>query len=73
MTNDDRVLVLMPTARDGERTKAALEGAGLAAEVCADVAALCREIAAGAAAALLTEEALVGGIALQEALRSQPP
>ncbi|VTR97915.1 diguanylate cyclase : Sensory box protein OS=Janthinobacterium agaricidamnosum NBRC 102515 = DSM 9628 GN=GJA_4246 PE=4 SV=1: PAS_3: PAS_3: PAS_3: PAS_3: PAS_8: HisKA: HATPase_c: Response_reg [Gemmata massiliana] len=71
---DERVLVLMPTGRDGERTRAALEGGGLTAVVCADTGSLCREIAAGAGTALLTEEALVGsGNTLQEALRSQPP
>ena len=52
MTADDRVLVLMPTARDGERTRNALAGAGLECTVCANLAALCRGIKSGAGVAL---------------------
>lgn len=72
MTTDERVLVLMPTARDGERMRTVLEGAGLTAAVCADAGALCRELGAGAGTALLTEEAVLGS-AVQDALRRQPP
>jgi signal transduction histidine kinase len=74
VTADDRVLVLMPTARDGERTRTALAGAGLECVVCADLAALCREIEAGAGVALLTEEAVVGDRddCLRRALQAQP-
>jgi PAS domain S-box-containing protein len=71
----DRVLVLMPTARDTERMGRALAAAGLAYASCKDVAELCRELEAGAGAALLTEEAVVGDRAgcLPEVLRNQPP
>jgi PAS domain S-box-containing protein len=72
---DDRVLVLMPTIRDGERTRRALEQAGLACAVCKDMDELCREVARGAGAALVTEEMVVADRdgRLQGALRDQPP
>jgi PAS domain S-box-containing protein len=71
---EERVLVLMPTARDGERTGRALSAAGIDCAVCRDVAELCREIASGAGAALLTEEAVEAdhGGCLQNVLRDQP-
>ncbi|WP_435017588.1 PAS domain S-box protein [Tundrisphaera sp. TA3] len=71
---DERVLVLMPTARDAERTLDLLAGAGMAGTACAGIADLCREMAAGAGAVLLTDEAVTGGDAarLSEALGSQP-
>jgi PAS domain S-box-containing protein len=71
---DERVLVLMPTAKDGERTRDALARAGLACTVCQDLAGLCREIAAGAGVALLTEEAVADDRSgcLAETLRGQP-
>jgi PAS domain S-box-containing protein len=64
----------MPTARDGERTRAALAGAGLDCAVCGDLAGLCREIASGAGVAVLTEEEVVADRSgcLAEALRGQP-
>ncbi len=72
---DERVLVLMPTAKDGERTGSALAAAGLSYAVCKDLPDLCREIIAGAGTALLTEEAVVGHRdgCLAEVLRDQPP
>lgn len=75
MTTDDRILVLMPTVKDGDRTRSALIKAGLTCTICADLPELCREIAQGAAVALLTEEAVVGDRTgcLQEALLDQPP
>lgn len=74
MSSDDRVLVLMPTAKDGERTRKALAGAGLDCAVCKDLPGLCLEMGRGAGVALLTEEAVAGDRAgcLQEALRRQP-
>jgi PAS domain S-box-containing protein len=71
---DERVLVLMPTVRDGERTRDALAGAGLDCAVCKDMAELCRGIALGAGVALLTEEAVAGDRSgcLAETLRGQP-
>ncbi|HET6423610.1 MAG TPA: ATP-binding protein [Planctomycetaceae bacterium] len=53
---DERILVLLPTAPDAERTAQLLEAAGLAHTLCSDVPDLCREIQSGAAAALLTED-----------------
>ena len=75
MTNDDRVLVLMPTAKDGLRMGDALGAAGLGHAVCEDLAGLCREIGRGAGAALLTEEALGADRAglIEETLRGHPP
>jgi PAS domain S-box-containing protein len=57
-TLETRVLVLAPTGRDGELLETVLAKAGFAAAVCADLPSLCRELAAGAAAAVLAEEAL---------------
>lgn len=54
----ERVLVLMPTARDGERTARVLGEAGLDCVLCADMDHFCREIQSGAGAGLLTEEAV---------------
>jgi signal transduction histidine kinase/CheY-like chemotaxis protein len=54
----ERVLVLAPTARDGEITRALLTQAGVACTVCADVPALARAVGEGAGAVLTTEEAL---------------
>jgi signal transduction histidine kinase len=70
----ERVLVLVKGGRDGELTRALLERDGLHPTVCADVEALCAELAKGASALLIAEEALtrtaVG--ALQAALVDQP-
>ncbi len=70
-----RVLVLAPTGRDGANSQAVLGRAGVACAVCRDVDELCREIAAGAGAVLVTEEALSLNRAgrLAEVLRGQPP
>ena len=75
MTTDERILVLMPTAKDGERMGRVLAAAGLSCAVCKELPDLCREIGRGAAAALLTEEAIEADRdgCLQEALRAQPP
>ncbi|MBN9517645.1 hybrid sensor histidine kinase/response regulator, partial [bacterium] len=70
---DDRVLVLMPTARDGERTARLLTGAGLACAVCRDTEELGREMRRGAGAVLLTEEAVDRDGRLNAALSAQPP
>lgn len=55
-----RVLVLVPTGRDAELACQVLGREGIAAERCADMAALCHGIATGAGAVLLAEEALTG-------------
>jgi signal transduction histidine kinase/CheY-like chemotaxis protein len=69
-----RVLVLMPTPRDSERTATLLREANVPSLVCADLAELCRELRAGAGALLLTGEAILQDEAgaLPEALREQP-
>src|SRR4051794_28074192 len=70
-----RVLILAPTRRDAELSREILAGAGIACAACDDLEALCRELRAGAGAALLTEESLAGagGGCLAEALAEQPP
>ncbi len=72
---EERVLVLMPTARDGQRTGEVLAAAGLSCVLCTDIVHVCREIDRGAGVALLTEEAIEGdrGGRLREALNRQPP
>lgn len=74
MTTEHRVLVLMPTVKDGERTRKILTNARVECAPCEDLAALCREIEAGAGAALLTEEAILldRDDCLKQALRNQP-
>ncbi|PPD45809.1 MAG: hybrid sensor histidine kinase/response regulator [Methylocystis sp.] len=53
-----RVLILTPQGRDAALAEQTLARAGLATHVCADVAALKQEIALGAGAVLIAEEAL---------------
>ena len=73
--SEERVLVLAPLGRDGPLALRALKVAGLEAELCADPRELCQGVQAGAGAAVLTEEALLGaGHALLSAtLERQPP
>lgn len=74
MTTDNRILVLLPTAKDAERMQHALAEAELEIVICQDMAELCREISRGAGAALLTEEAMVAdkGSHLSNTLHLQP-
>ena len=53
-----RILVLAPTGRDGELTRTVLAEAGIRATVCTDLPQMVQEIANGAGALLLSEEAL---------------
>jgi PAS domain S-box-containing protein len=71
---DGRVLILMPTVKDGERMKLALTAAALDCAVCRDLEELCREIGSGAGMGLLTEEAIAGDRDghLADALHRQP-
>lgn len=55
-----RVLVLAPFGRDAAEVCRVLFDSGVHAVACADMAAVCREIRNGAAAALVAEEALNG-------------
>ena len=73
--NDERVLVLAPIGCDGPVTAKRLREGGFAAEVCADTRAAARQLAAGAGALLLTQEALeqAGVRELFAQLHAQPP
>src|SRR2546423_5279688 len=70
----ERVLVLAPVGRDAEVLCGLLRGDGLAAEPCHDAGALASRLREGAAAVLVTEEALSGRAAhgLAQALADQP-
>ena len=71
---EQRVLALMPSERDSERTLHLLTEASLACTACRDMSALCDELRRGAGALLLTDEMVVADIArqLEETLREQP-
>jgi signal transduction histidine kinase len=73
-TLNERVLILAPTGRDSELAAAALRDAALLCTVCRDVGELCDEIALGAGAAMVTEEALSphAMTCLREAVERQP-
>jgi signal transduction histidine kinase len=75
MNPEERILVYTPTGRDSELVAASLRQAHLASHVCDGWATLEREIGRGAAAILISEEALdpVGARRLQELLQEQPP
>lgn len=64
-----RVLLVAPTKKDGEVTSALLRKAGLTCVVCQDLNQLAREVSAGAAALLLTEEVL-GAPGIDNVLRA---
>jgi signal transduction histidine kinase/ActR/RegA family two-component response regulator len=72
---NERILILAPTGRDAELACAALRNAGLAAEICPSIEALCAEVERGVGAAILTEEALNAAAmrCVREALEKQPP
>jgi len=69
-----RVLVLMPTQRDSERTALLLQEASISSVICTELAEMCRELPAGAGALLLSEETIALDTAgqLAGALRAQP-
>jgi signal transduction histidine kinase/CheY-like chemotaxis protein len=71
---DERVLVLMPSERDSERTASLLGEAEVICAPCGSVAELCREQLRGAGALLITDEALAADQdrRLEHALRQQP-
>ncbi len=75
MNQEARILVLAPLGRDGPLAQKALQDAGMDAELCASMDALCERLAEGAGAALLTEEGLdgPGAARLSAALELQPP
>jgi signal transduction histidine kinase len=73
-SRDERVLVLAPTAGAAALSRTILADADLECQVCTDLASLCRGLAAGAGAILLTEDALAPDAlpSLSEALGRQP-
>jgi signal transduction histidine kinase len=72
-SNDLRVLVVAPTARDGATTRQLLSEAGIYAQVCESLNALCAEAEAGAAVLVVTEESLASsGETIQRLLSRQP-
>jgi PAS domain S-box-containing protein len=71
---DGRVLLLAPTSRDADLARGIFERASLAAKHCRSVADICAELARGAGAVLIPEEAIVDHerVALQRWLEQQP-
>jgi signal transduction histidine kinase/CheY-like chemotaxis protein len=71
----ERVLLRLATPKDAELTGAVLARAGIVSSACADVARLVAELADGAGALMVAEEALAeaGSARLGQWLASQPP
>lgn len=69
-----RVLVLAPLGRDAQLTVTALQEASISCCACRDIDELCAEIAGGAAAAIIAEEAFTDQrvSVLQDLLSGQP-
>ena len=59
-----RVLILAPTGRDGQLTRSVLAEGGIRSCICDDLASLVQEMAQGAGALLLSEEALASEVHL---------
>jgi signal transduction histidine kinase/CheY-like chemotaxis protein len=78
MTDDadlgKRVLILAPAGRDAQLAAATLREVSIGSAICADMETFCAEYARGAAAGLLTQEALAGNahMRLAAALAGQP-
>jgi signal transduction histidine kinase len=72
---EERVLILAPVGRDATIACDVLSRAGMAAEICGGIDALCEAIVAGAGVALLTEEALTQSTTqlLLKSCERQPP
>jgi PAS domain-containing protein len=76
--NSERVLVLAPTGRDSSAACALFEQAGLSAKSCSGIGELQSELEAGAGAAVISEEALLGAEigsvgSVFDWVRDQPP
>ena len=71
---ENRVLVLMPSERDTERTLHLLRDASLPCMACAELSTFCSEVHKGAGALLLTDEIVFADIDknLEVVLRGQP-
>lgn len=74
ISREDRFLILTPTGRDADLTHRLLARAGIASEICRDVAELRRLAARGVAGLLVAEEALdpEARACLIELLAAQP-
>jgi signal transduction histidine kinase/ActR/RegA family two-component response regulator len=74
MNPEERILILTPTGRDSALVTASFRQAGIASKVCASWQILEPDLAVGAAAILLSEEALdaEGARHLRELLEQQP-
>jgi PAS domain S-box-containing protein len=74
-TNEERLLVLAPTGRDGRLVLEMLAGANIQAELCESIDGLCAQAVVGAGALFIAEEALTteGIAALQKMVEQQPP
>lgn len=74
MNLEQRVLLLPPTAKDGELTRSMLHQVGIEASCCDSVGLACSELDRGAAALLIAEEAVLGaeGESLVEWFDQQP-
>jgi PAS domain S-box-containing protein len=72
---EQRILLLIRTATEGQESQAVLAAAGLSVQPCAHVNELCTEITRGAAAAVISDEVLTtdGQARLESTLRGQPP
>jgi signal transduction histidine kinase/ActR/RegA family two-component response regulator len=72
---DDRVLLLAPTQRDARTTTSLLREAGMAVDACFTFEAALDELARGAAALILPEEAMTPAhtARLARIVRAQPP
>lgn len=72
---DERILILVPAEGEAALAEETLRTAGFRTQVCSAMAALCAEIAAGAGAALLAQEAFssAGSEQLLQVLEAQPP
>jgi signal transduction histidine kinase/ActR/RegA family two-component response regulator len=73
--HDERVLVLTPTGRDASLAMTVLTQAGVSVETCDGIEPLARKLEAGAAAAVIAEEALVlpETWVLIDVVQRQPP
>ncbi|MDQ3439854.1 MAG: ATP-binding protein [Planctomycetota bacterium] len=72
--SDKRVLLLAPTARDGETTVRLLASTGIACFVCRSMDGLCEQALVGAAAVIVPEEVVLSDQSnhLAERLKQQP-
>jgi signal transduction histidine kinase len=73
-SHEERVLVLMPTGRDGDLVCTRLGQAAISAQACSNIVELAGAVVSGAGAVLLAEEALKAGAIeyLVDLLNQQP-